>query len=120
MKEHRHIIIVDDDPAIPDAVKIMLEHKGYTITIFDNSTALLEGNFQRPNLFIIDKQLQGVDGLEICRYLKSQQALKEIPVLILSANPYAGHLAKAVGADGFLEKPFKMKMLREMVERLMQ
>lgn len=114
----KNIIIVDDDPAIQDAVRIMLERKGYVITIFGSGEPLLVGDFEHPDLFIVDKQLPGVDGLDVCRFLKSQDATKDIPVLILSASPHVGRLAIAASANEFLEKPFKMQALREAVERL--
>lgn len=118
MNAGKNIIVVDDDPSIQDAVRIMLERKGYGITIFGSGERLLIGEFDHPDLFIVDKQLPGVDGLDVCRFLKSQDATKDIPVLILSASPHAGRLAKAACANEFLEKPFKMQALRDAVERL--
>ena len=119
MTEQKHVIIVDDDPDIQDVLGMLLEHSGYIVTVFDNGDSLLTSGFKHPDLLIIDKQLPGVDGLDICRYLKSQETTKHIPVIILSASPQAGILAKAACADSFLEKPFKMKELRNTVEQLL-
>lgn len=113
-----HIIVVDDDLAIQDAVQMMFEHRGYTITTYSSGEPLLLDKFEYPDLFILDKQLPGVDGLDVCRYLKSSVSTQHIPVLVLSASPQVGPLAKAACADAFLEKPFKMKVLRAAVEQL--
>jgi DNA-binding response OmpR family regulator len=112
------IIVVDDDLAIRHAVQMLFENKGYTITTYSSGEPLLQEHFQYPDLFILDTQLPGPDGLDVCRYLKSGERTKHIPILILSASPQVGALAKAACADAFLEKPFKMKELRAVVARL--
>jgi len=66
----------------------------------------------------LDKQLPGVDGLDICRYLKSQSISKHVPIIVLSASPQMDRPAMAAGASGFLEKPFKRQDLLDMVRRL--
>jgi DNA-binding response OmpR family regulator len=115
----RNITLVDDDPAIQDAVRIILERAGFAVTGFTNGDPLLDGDFALPDLFILDKQLPGVDGLDICRHLKALDETKGVPVLILSASPHVEQLAAAAAADGFLEKPFRMKDLLDTVARLL-
>ena len=61
--------------------------------------------------------MAGVDGLDVCRYLKTQANTQSVPVIMLSASPDIGKLAQSCGAQDALEKPFKMKALKEMVER---
>ncbi len=114
----RTIAIIDDDASIQEVIRIQLEHKGYSVTIHPDGEWLLAGDFELPELFIIDKQLPGVDGLELCRYLKSRDDAREIPVLILSASPQAGASAMAAGAAAFLEKPFRVQDLRDAVSLL--
>ena len=66
----KRIIIVDDDPAIQDAFRLILERTDYSVTVYSNGQALLEGNFTLPDLVILDKQLSGADGLAVCRALR--------------------------------------------------
>ena len=113
----KRIILTDDDPGVQDAFRICLERAGYEVEVFTNGTPLLEGTYQQPDLFLLDKQLSGVDGLDICRYLKNQRQTAHIPVIMLSASPQIDRLAKAAGADDFLEKPFRIKQLLEVVNR---
>ncbi len=120
MNHDKHIILVDDDLSIQDAVRTVLTRAGYRITTYVSGQPLLNNEFESPDLFILDKLLPGIDGLEVCRYLKSQQTMQHIPVLILSASPQAGPLARDACADEFLEKPFTIKALREAVARLMR
>ncbi len=116
----KRILFVDDDPAIQDAVRIMLERVGYDVTVLDTGNSLLEEGCIYPDLFILDKQLPGVDGLDICRYLKSRNETKHLPVLILSASPQIARQAADACADALLEKPFKMQELRKTVKNLIR
>jgi DNA-binding response OmpR family regulator len=68
-------------------------------------------------LFLLDKQLSGQDGLEVCQFLKSQSDTKDIPVIIISATPGISKMAMDAGADDFLEKPFQMKELLKLVDK---
>lgn len=118
MKTGKRILFVDDDAAIQDAVQIMLEHEGYSVSLLGSGDSLLTEAFSLPDLFILDKQLPGVDGLDICRFLKREKRTQHLPVLILSASPQIARLAKEACADSSLEKPFHMQELRQEVARL--
>ncbi|RYY58976.1 MAG: response regulator [Chitinophagaceae bacterium] len=113
----KNIIIAEDDPGMQDAIDLIFQRAGYNVRIVPSGEPLLNQEFEIPDIFILDKQLSGVDGLDICRYLKSQPATSAIPVIMLSANLGIGKLSADAGADDFLEKPFKMKVLLEMVTK---
>ena len=113
----KQIIIADDDPGIREVFTFLLKKHGYDKTIYSNGEALMRNEFKLPDLFILDKQLSGIDGLEICRFLKKQESTKNIPVIVISASSYIAKSAKDAGADDFIEKPFKMKALLELMER---
>jgi len=111
----KRIIIVDDDPGIQHAFTLIFDPLQYEVTIYTNGNPILNDQYAKPDLFILDKQLSGVDGLDICRYLKSQPSTRHIPVIVLSASPHIFSQAKLAGADGALEKPFSVNALRNMV-----
>src|SRR5262245_8039248 len=113
----KQIIIADDDPGIRDIFQLILKRAGYDVTVYPNGEALMKNAFNPPDLFILDKQLSGVDGLEVCRFLKSQDSTKNIPVIMISASPYAKKNADESGADEFIEKPFRTKTLIELMEK---
>ncbi len=113
----QHLIIADDDPGIQDVFQLIFERAGYRIEIFSNGGELMNSCFELPDAFILDKQLSGVDGLDICRFLKSQERTKNVPVIMLSANPAIGRGAEEAGADDYLEKPFKIHDLLAMINK---
>jgi len=115
----KRIILVEDDEAIADVVRLILARAGYSVTIYENSTDLLTGNYEIPHLFMLDKQIPGVDGLELCRRLKNDPRVAAVPVIMLSASPQILVLAAAAGADAALEKPFSAADLRQLTSRFL-
>lgn len=73
----------------------------------------MNNDIEAPDVFILDKNISGTDGLAVCRYIKQCEVYKNVPVIMLSANPDIVKLAGEAGADGVIEKPFSLKRLRE-------
>ena len=117
--EHKpkKIIVAEDDPGTQHAIAVIFERAGYEVRVIPNGQPLLENDFEVPDIFILDRQLSGVDGLDICRFLKAQEHTAAIPVIMLSASPDIGRLSVEAAATDFLEKPFRMKKLLEMVNK---
>lgn len=113
----KRLIVVDDDEGIQDIFSLIFSRAGYKVEVYSAGSPLISDHFEIPDIFILDKQLSGIDGLEVCRFLKRKKETQDIPVIMISANPNIENLSKEAGADDFLEKPFKMKELLEMVER---
>ena len=114
-KIKKKILIADDDPGIQDILTIIFERAGYEVEIKKNGEDLLNNKFTMPDLFLVDKQLSGYNGLDICRYLKSQRHTKNIPVIMISASPDIGRSSREAGADAYIEKPFEISNLVDLV-----
>ena len=111
------ILIADDDPGIRDIFKIVLTKAGYDIEVKEDANEIFENKFNIPDLFLVDKLLSGIDGLDICHYLKSNEQTSHIPVIMVSASPGIGIAATKAGADDFVEKPFELSYLLKVIER---
>jgi len=114
-KTRKKILIADDDPGIQDILTIIFERAGFEVEIKKNGEDLLNNKFTMPDLFLVDKQLSGYNGLDICRYLKSQRHTKIIPVIMISASPDIGRSSREAGADAYIEKPFEISNLVDLV-----
>ena len=112
-----HIIIADDDASMRDIFELIFKRAGYTVTMYSGGDVLLANEFTPPDLFILDKQLSGIDGLDVCRFLKGQELTRTIPVIMISASPYVEKFAVEAGADAFIEKPFRTKELLALAEK---
>jgi len=120
MKQSKHtplkILVVEDDPDILNALNIALGSVGFDVDVLLKGKSILQNQFVVPDLFILDRRLPDVDGLEICQYLKSKPSYQSVPVIIISASPKIRSKALESGATAFIEKPFVM---RELVETIM-
>jgi DNA-binding response OmpR family regulator len=116
----KHILVVDDDPDILDAIKWMLEDAGYEVQTSDKgdyAENLHDTNGGLPDLIILDVLLSGKDGRTICRLLKNRPDTQRIPIVMISAHPSAAGSVRSVGADDFVAKPFDIDDLLSTVER---
>ncbi len=111
------ILVVDDDESILEVIQIVLESEGYQIQISQNGDCFQHFTGCLPDLILLDVLLSGEDGREICKQLKHNQTTAHIPVVILSAHSDANKLVDVSGADDFLEKPFDVEVLIEIVEK---
>jgi DNA-binding response OmpR family regulator len=117
----QRIMIAEDDPSIQKMFSIILEREGYEIEVSSDAAVVYEKQHPLPSLFILDRQLQNSsDGLEACKYLKSKEATKDIPVIMISATPEIGILAKKAGAEDYLEKPFSISTLLEKIKKFIK
>lgn len=113
----KRILIADDDASLRDLFQIILEKAGYDIEIKEDANEIFENKFKVPDIFLVDKLLSGIDGLDICRYLKNNDKTNHIPVIMVSAMPNIGVSATDAGADDFIEKPFDVTHLLSVIER---
>lgn len=113
----KRILVADDDPGIQDIFRIILESAGYIVEIISNGEDLFGDNYTVPDLFLLDKRLSGIDGIDICHHLKNQETTAHIPVIMVSANPGIGTLSREAGADDFIEKPFDVPYFLEMIKK---
>lgn len=111
----KRIVLVEDDAPIRDVIAIAFADDQCEIILLENGNVILNDELEAPDLFLLDKQISGTDGLVLCRFIKNHEKYKHVPVLMISANPYIDALAKDAGADGAVSKPFSLKQLRDIV-----
>src|SRR5687768_890736 len=102
----KKIFIIEDDESVQEIMKLIFRKAGYEIEISADGKSVLADRDSWPDIFLLDKHLLGNDGIEICKYLKSKDETRRIPVIMLSATPGIEPLARGAGADDFMEKPF--------------
>lgn len=107
----KKIYIADDDPAILDATKMMLELDGYEVETSIDGTIVTLMTENPPHLLLLDILMSGLDGKDICRTLKAQKSTKHVPIIMISASRDVEEGARDAGADDFISKPFEMNFL---------
>jgi DNA-binding response OmpR family regulator len=119
MKKQEKILVLDDDTDIGTMIKMMLEYKGYTVTVSERAeqaAEVLQSN--GVDLIIMDMLLSGVNGTDLCVELKKNSTTSHIPVIMISAHPNAKEICLEAGADEFISKPFDMQDILSKIDRL--
>ncbi len=112
------ILVVEDEPDLLEAVAFALKKEGMKpIRCADGNEALEVVRESRPDLVLLDLMLPGMDGLEVCRRLRSSEETARIPIIMITAKAEETDavIGLGVGADDYLRKPFGLK---EMVARI--
>lgn len=118
MNSSMRIMIADDDSGIIDAVEMLLDYHGYTV-VSASENVLQKIRAEKPALLLLDIWMSGEDGIEVCRALKSDSQIGEMPIIMISASKDGEQSARIAGADDFLAKPFEMSELLEKIDKLL-
>lgn len=117
------ILVVDDEPDIVRVVFRIMESCGYSVaTAQDGFEALEKVRQERPDVIILDLNLPGMNGFEVCKRLRSDAATRSIPIVMMTAayvsieDARRGH---TTGADEYVVKPFLRSVLIHNVQRLL-
>jgi len=116
----KKILIVDDEPDILRATKVRLMSFGYeVITANDGKECMALLQTDTPDMILLDLRLPFMNGDEICLKIKSDEKLKDIPVIIFTASSdvTTSNKVKESGADGYLIKPFDPGDLLQIIKK---
>ena len=115
------ILVIDDDKDLLEVIHSLLCRKGFEVETNSNwEDAVNKIETFKPQIILLDVFLSGIDGLEICKQLKSQPKTRDIPIMIFSAYPrVAEKVIYEYGADDFIAKPFEVADLVNKVHNLL-
>jgi DNA-binding response OmpR family regulator len=114
------ILVVDDEPSLRDALAYTLRKEGYRVVLAANGVeALQAARRQPPEAIVLDVMLPGIDGLQVCRTLRSEST---VPILLLSAKgeEIDRVVGLEIGADDYLAKPFAMRELLARIRAMLR
>ncbi len=120
-EEPVHILLVEDEPVIQELVRSLLSDEPVEVSCAGNGVEGLKLARTRPfDLILLDVVLPQLDGISVCRMLKSDPVTSKVPVYMLTAKSKKSDMESATlaGADGYIQKPFKGAELMALVERL--
>lgn len=110
------VLVADDEHAITALVADMLGYAGFEVVrAHGGAEALVLTRAQRPDVVMLDVMMPDLDGRDACRALKMDAELREIPVILFSSADEQDVHWRGAGADGFLQKPFSIRKLPDLV-----
>ncbi len=109
----RRVLVIEDDADIAEAIAYQLERAGLQMRLARTGEEGLEAARRGVDLVLLDLNLPGMDGLEVCRMIRRQAGTAHVPVIIISARSEEVDrvLGLEMGADDYVVKPFSMKEL---------
>lgn len=117
------ILVVDDEPNNLEVIKILLHKDAYELIYASNGfEALAKLEVHQPDLILLDVMMPDLSGLEVCRRIKSQPALKHIPIIMVTALGSKENLSQCLelGADDFVAKPINGLELRARLKSMLR
>ncbi len=121
------ILIVDDDPDLVEAVSMILESKGYDVAAAYGGVEGIEmAKVEEPDLIVLDVMMPDKDGYAVAKELKTDENLKQIPILLLTAvvshitsTKYTPQMGLETEAEDYMDKPVEPEELVNRIEALL-
>ena len=119
----KHILIIEDEKDIAELLEYNLGAGGYYTYVANNGeTGLKVARKQNPDLILLDLMLPGIQGLDVCRIIKTDEDTKNIPIVMLTALGQEENIVKGLesGADDYITKPFSFKILLARIKSVLR
>ncbi len=117
----KKILIIDDDRDMASLIQALLKYYGYeALVMHDPKKGILLAQKKKPDVILLDVLMPAMNGREVCRKLKENEATQDIPVVFLTAKDSADDITAELkaGGAGHITKPFDSKDLLEKVKVL--
>ncbi|MCH5375655.1 MAG: response regulator transcription factor [Planctomycetes bacterium] len=115
------VLIIEDDRSLVEILTYNLRQAGYeTYAAFDGMDGLSQAQLKSPDIVVLDIMLPIMDGLEVCRRLRSSPATSDVLILMLTAKAEESDelVGFSLGADDYVSKPYSVKLLIERIKAL--
>lgn len=119
----KKILIIEDSPTIVSLLRNRIEDSGYeTIAANDGESGLQMIKEKMPDLIILDVKMPGMDGFEVCRIVKGDPNIKDIPIVFVTASAQKSDIEKyrEVGGSGYITKPYEGKALVDEIKKVLK
>ena len=119
----RKILVIEDDENIQELVKYNLEKDGFAVlTSLVGEEGLDIASKEQPDLILLDLMLPGIDGLDVCRILKSDSRTEQIAIVMMTAKGEESDIVVGLelGADDYVTKPFSPKVLLARIKAVLR
>jgi DNA-binding response OmpR family regulator len=121
-REQPLVLAADDEQDILELIAFRLEHSGYTVLQeHDGAEALEVARSSQPDLAVLDVMMPKMDGFELTRRLREEEATSKMPIILLTARTQEADIQRGfdAGADDYIRKPFSPQELRARVQAIL-
>ena len=117
------VLVIDDEQELLSLLKIRLENAGYTVCLAnDGREGIRQAKKEFPSAILLDLMMQGMDGFQVCKELKSNEITSGIPIIALTAlgEEEAARKALKLGVKTYVVKPFDSEMLLSALQEALE
>lgn len=115
------ILVIEDDRPLAEVLAYNLKQAGYEVLLAtDGQDGITQAQLKSPDVILLDLMLPVVDGLDVCRRLRSDALTRDLPIIMLTAKTEESDqlVGFSLGADDYVAKPFSVKILLERIKAL--
>ena len=122
MESDYRILVVDDEKAICDVLKLNLTFEGYEVDVAYSAEDALNRDLSRYSLFLLDVMMGEMSGFELATHIRASETVGNVPIIFCTAKSADDDLVKGfnTGADDYIRKPFSMKELMARVKNALK
>ena len=117
------ILVIEDEPDIRELIEFNLKKYHYNVLLASNGEkGLKDARSYEPDLILLDLMLPGIQGIDVCRVIKSDENIKNTPIIILSALGQEEDIVLGLeaGADDYVSKPFSLEILNARIKTILR
>jgi CheY-like chemotaxis protein len=122
MFTQKKILLVDDSPTVLLMERLLLQSEPYALLSASNGSEAVKAAFaQQPDLILMDVVMPGMDGFEVCRILRSEEATRATPIILVTTKAGLEHVERGYesGCNDYVTKPFNANELRAKIENFL-
>jgi CheY-like chemotaxis protein len=122
MFTQKKILLVDDSPTVLLMERLLLQSEPYALLSASNGSEAVKAAFaQQPDLILMDVVMPGMDGFEVCRILRSEEATRATPIILVTTKAGLEHVERGYesGCNDYVTKPFNGNELRAKIENFL-
>ncbi|MDR3694244.1 response regulator [Mucilaginibacter sp.] len=113
----KKVLVIEDDADTAQCINYLINDLGFKYEQSDSILSTIDIIKTNPDVIILDYYLPNGHGSQLCLALKSNLLTKEIPVILMSTHPNLKNISQTCGADAYLEKPFDLNKLIQMITK---
>jgi putative two-component system response regulator len=117
------ILVADDEPNVRDVIRLMLAEEGHRLVFAENGAEAFEKAYELvPDLILLDVMMPKMDGYEVCRKLRSEPTVAQVPIIMITALGDTASRIRGInsGADDFISKPFDFAELTAKIRNIIR
>ena len=117
------VLVIEDEPDIRELIEFNLKKYDYNVLLANNGEkGLKDARSYEPDLILLDLMLPGIQGIDVCRVIKSDENIKSTPIIILSALGQEEDIVLGLeaGADDYVSKPFSLEILNARIKTVLR